>query len=115
MYKCMYTHVYVNVCICICKCMYMYVYVCILYQPKIFTGIVPTLTGKNKITFTGYLFLAKLAVITSKCADICMFAWVYLLLCWNLMARANNVATISYTHFAWAGDALTVTFLRYMI
>jgi hypothetical protein len=37
-----------------------------------------------------------------------IFAWAYLVLQWNLMARANNVATIMLNHIFWSEDSMII-------
>jgi len=37
-----------------------------------------------------------------------IFAWAYLVLQWNLMARANNVATIMLSHIFWSEDSMVI-------
>ena len=49
--------------------------------------------------------------MTATCDfELAIFAWVFLVLCWNLMARCVSVAGIMFTHISWANDALTVVF-----
>lgn len=42
--------------------------------------------------------------------DACAFAHFFCTLSWNLMARCNNVGSISLKHLHWAGDCLGVHF-----
>jgi hypothetical protein len=54
--------------------------------------------------------LAKTAY--AETADFSLYTHVvtFLLLCWNLMARAVSVNNILLEHIGWEGDALTVNY-----
>jgi hypothetical protein len=66
--------------------------------------------GKSPLTFAGYKFLARQAVTATKDFELAIFAWVFLVLCWNLMARCVSVAGIMFLHLSWEEDSLTVVF-----
>lgn len=66
--------------------------------------------GKQPLTFQGYRFLAKLAIKQSNDFSLSIFAWVFLVLCWNLIARCNSVASIMLSHITWKNDSLVVIF-----
>ncbi len=53
--------------------------------------------GKSPLTFEGYRFIAKTAVSQQRDFQLGSFAWLFLLLCCNLMAR-------------FLQDAMTVVF-----
>lgn len=75
-------------------------------------GEVPMMEGKCPMSFTGYRYIALKAVqATNDCMQN-IFAWAYLVLCWNLMARSDNVGSLMLEHIGWVDDALTVTFVR---
>lgn len=38
------------------------------------------------------------------------FNILFMILCWNLMSRASNVASIRLSDLDWSGDALTILF-----
>ena len=63
--------------------------------------------GKLPLTFQGYRLLAR-ALFTATPAQM-LFAWPYLLLQWNLIARATSVAKLMMEHVSWEGDALLLT------
>jgi hypothetical protein len=69
--------------------------------------------GKIPLPFSGYQFLATRAVFAISDFQLNMFAWLFMLLSWNLMARSISVATIMYNHIAWANDALVITLPRH--
>ena len=63
--------------------------------------------GKLHLTFEGYRLLAR-ALLSAAPAKM-LFAWPYLLLQWNLIARATSVASLMMEHISWEADALLVT------
>ena len=79
-------------------------------------GEVPTTEGKAAMTFPGYKFVANKAVTANDGqADAVpyLFAWVFLVFAWNLMARSVSVAGIMFDHIGWANDCLTVVFPKH--
>jgi hypothetical protein len=50
--------------------------------------------GKSPLSFEGYRFIAKTAISQPRAFMLGSFAWIFLLLCWNLMARCNSVGGI---------------------
>lgn len=58
----------------------------------------------------GYLYLAKLAYHNAKDFALLTHVVAFLLLCWNLMARAVSVNNILFEHISWDGDAMTINF-----
>ena len=73
------------------------------------SGEMSLIEGKQPVTFDGYRFLAANAVKSTKDFKSSIFAHLYLLLCWNLMARSASVGAIMYAHISWVGDALQIT------
>jgi hypothetical protein len=71
------------------------------------TGRMAVFEGKLHLTFEGYRLLAGALFIATP--SFMLFAWPYLLLQWNLMARAKSVASLMMEHVGWEGDALLVT------
>lgn len=69
--------------------------------------------GKSPLSFEGYRFLAKKAVQQRIDIAWATFSWVFLLLCWNLMARCVSVSGIMFDHFAVERDAITVVFPKH--
>jgi hypothetical protein len=66
--------------------------------------------GKSPLSFEGYRFIAKTAISQPRAFMLGSFAWIFLLLCWNLMARCNSVGGIMYDHIGWEQDAMYVVF-----
>jgi hypothetical protein len=67
-------------------------------------------SGKAPLSFSGVRFLAKTAF--GYCADFSLGITVHLfmLLCWNLLARCISVASLCFDHISWEEDSLTVVF-----
>lgn len=66
--------------------------------------------GKQPLSFAGYKFLARKATTATEDFHVAIFAWLFLVLCWNLMARCISVSGLMYCHISWANDSLTVVF-----
>jgi hypothetical protein len=64
--------------------------------------------GKLHLTFAGYCSLAQASFNTKPFAQM-LFAWPYLVMQWNLMARAASVSSLMMEHVAWEGDALLIS------
>ena len=71
------------------------------------SGKMAIFEGKLYLTFEGYRLLAR-ALMRAMPAQM-LFAWPYLLLQWNLIARAKSVAMLMMEHISWESDALMVT------
>lgn len=69
-----------------------------------------TFEGKSPLNFAGYIFLSKKACRADEDIPLGMFSWLFLVLCWNLIARCNSVASIMYDHIKWEIDAMTIVF-----
>mmetsp|Transcript_9847 Transcript_9847/g.30349 ORF Transcript_9847/g.30349 Transcript_9847/m.30349 type:complete len:768 (-) Transcript_9847:65-2368(-) len=67
-------------------------------------GVLNAEPGKREMRFDMYLWLARKFLAIGD-----LFAWSFLLLCWNTMARANNTSHIAFPHLACAEDALRVS------
>lgn len=61
--------------------------------------------GKKPMSFRCFEFLAE-AAVSYEVFSVGIFAWLFLLLCWNLMARSVSVGTLMYVHVTWDMDAL---------
>jgi len=59
--------------------------------------------GKEKMPFDLYAWLALYFLSKND-----IFSWCYLVICWNLMSRASDVAEIHFSHLTWDGDALGI-------
>ena len=81
------------------------------YQRKVavwkLEGKMPVFEGKLHLTFEGYRLLAR-AFFKSSSSQM-LFAWPYLVMQWNLMARATSVASLMMEHVSWETDALIVS------
>lgn len=73
------------------------------------TGQLPILEGKKHLTFQNYCCLAKYALQSQTSRDGSLFSHIFMLLSWNLFARSNSVAQLSFHHFEWENDSLIVT------
>jgi hypothetical protein len=67
-------------------------------------GELPAMEGKAPLTFTGYDLIARYAISSGTSS----YAWLYVVLCWNLISRSNNVGNLMFEHISWKGDALIV-------
>lgn len=67
-------------------------------------GELPAMEGKAPLTLTGYELIAKYAIAS----DTSSYAWLYVVLCWNLISRSNNVGNLLFDHITWKDDALIV-------
>lgn len=74
------------------------------------SGDMEMIEGKQPLSFDGYQFFAKKAFYESADFSIGTFAHVFIVLCWNLMARCVSVSSLMYDHISWSGDAMTVRF-----
>ena len=70
------------------------------------SGVMSLVEGKQPVTFDGYRFLALNAIQARKDFSSSIFAQLFLLTCWNLMARSIFVGSIMFAHMLWVGDAL---------
>jgi hypothetical protein len=61
--------------------------------------------GKSAFSFSSYIFLTGVSIKQSL-DDLNTFAHLFLILCWNLIARCNSVARIRYNHITWKDDSL---------
>ncbi len=80
-----------------------------LVAEKKLTGEMKMKEGKTPLTFAGYSFLAGVALKQSRDHQLGSFSHLFLLLCWNLMARSVSVGSIMFQHISWEGDSLLIT------
>ena len=80
-----------------------------LVADKKLNGEMEVQEGKCPITFAGYIFVAQKALKMTADFHLSMFAHLFLLLCWNLMARSVSVCTIMLQHISWEQDSMVVT------
>lgn len=76
-------------------------------------GEMPLTEGKQPFTFCVYCTLSELAIKDVSDHSVAMFCHMYLVFCWNLMARSCSVGGLNYNHISWKGDALVVTLPRH--
>ncbi len=67
-----------------------------------------TSEGKQPLTFSGYRFLAAKAIRQTTDIGLSMMSHLFLILCWNLIARCCTVASIMFDHIGWEEDAMTI-------
>jgi hypothetical protein len=70
--------------------------------------------GRSPITFIGYNLLSRQILIhqpigRSASWQQSIFAWPFLIFCWNLLARSCSVGEIMLAHMHWKNDALVCT------
>lgn len=80
-------------------------------------GDIPLTEGKIPLSFGGYSFLAERALAPQKSVDstvaefeLSIFAHVFLLLCWNVMARCVSISSLLFDNISWIEDAMTIVF-----
>ena len=52
----------------------------------------------------GFVFLAKKALDHETDFNLYISVHLFLVLCWNLMARAVSTAAIMFDHISWEGN-----------
>jgi hypothetical protein len=77
------------------------------------SGEMPMQEGKQPFTFESYRMLSNIALKQEIEIGTLLFAQLYLVLCWNLMARSCSVASLMYQHITWTDDSLVVTIPRH--
>jgi hypothetical protein len=75
-------------------------------------GEAPMKEGKMPMSFVGYEWLAKKAVGATTDFAASIFAWSYLTLCWNLMARSDSIQTLLFEHLSWENDSFLTNFIK---
>jgi hypothetical protein len=71
-------------------------------------GKMPVFEGKYHLPFAGYRTLAAL-LFRSQPFNQMLFAWPFLILQWNLIARTATVSSMMMEHIGWEGDALLIS------
>lgn len=74
------------------------------------TGEMSIVEGKQALNFSGYRFSANVAITQRTDLDVAIFAHLFLLLCWNLIARCCSVSSIMYDHISWDNDSMVIVF-----
>lgn len=71
-------------------------------------GEMPQMEGKQPMSQRGYHYLATIAMKQEEDYPLYIFCHTFLILCWNLIARAVTVGNIMFDHISWDEDALTI-------
>jgi hypothetical protein len=73
-------------------------------------GVMSIIEGKQPMSFKGYKFLVVKAIDQEKDHNLAIFSHLYLLLCWNLIARCVSVGGLMYNHVSWENDSMVFVF-----
>ena len=71
-------------------------------------GKMPVFEGKYHLPFQGYVAVAKLLLRSGRFDEL-LFAWPFLVLQWNLIARTATVSSMMMEHIGWEGDSLLIS------
>jgi hypothetical protein len=71
-------------------------------------GLHPYRTITPHLPFQGYVALAKLLLRSGRFDEL-LFAWPFLVLQWNLIARTATVSSMMMEHIGWEGDSLLIS------
>jgi hypothetical protein len=74
--------------------------------------------GRSALTFNGYINLCKEIIHKapehrSSNYTQTIFAWPFVVFCWNLMARSCSVGGLMFQHLIWKEDSLVCTLPRH--
>ncbi len=74
-------------------------------------GEMELVEGKLPLSFKGYCLLASKFASCQEQSQFneMTFAWSYLVLQWNLMARVSTIASIKLQHLSWQQDSMIVS------
>lgn len=64
-------------------------------------GDLQALEGKAPLTFVGYTLICHYALEEKNRRS--SFCWLYVMLCWNLVSRSNNVVNLAITYYLAGG------------
>jgi hypothetical protein len=73
-------------------------------------GVMSIVEGKQPMSFKGYKLLATKALEQCKDRNLAIFSHLYLLSCWNLIARCVSVGSLMYNHVSWENDSMVIVF-----
>jgi hypothetical protein len=73
-------------------------------------GVMSIVEGKQPMSFKGYKLLAVKALEQCRDHNLAIFSHLYLLLCWNLIARCVSVGSLMYNHVSWENDSMVIVF-----
>jgi hypothetical protein len=77
------------------------------------TGEMKLTEGKRPFSFANFEMLCSRSLQESQETSVMRYAHLYLILCWNLMARSCSVSAIKYDHITWINDSLLITLPRH--
>ena len=64
--------------------------------------------GKSPISFDGYRLIVNKALGATADFSLAIFAWVFIVLTWNIMARSCTTSGIMYDHIKWENDSMVI-------
>ena len=64
--------------------------------------------GKQHLTYDGYRLIAR-TLFKTEPFNTMLFAWPFIVLQWNLIARSATVGGLLMEHIGWEGDALLIS------
>lgn len=71
-------------------------------------GILSIIEGKQPMSFKGYKFLAKKALNQQVDFKTSISCQLFLILCWNLIARCISIGSLMYNHISWNLDFMVI-------
>jgi hypothetical protein len=69
--------------------------------------------GKSPLLKTAYRAIVLKAITAADEIPVNIFAWPFLIMLWNLIARSDSVAGLMYHHYAWCEDSMVITFPKH--
>lgn len=72
-------------------------------------GEMEVFEGKRHLDFTYYIKIIEFSIKTCLDFNLSIFSHLYIVLCWNLMSRTNNVSLLKYQHINWELDSMNIT------
>jgi hypothetical protein len=73
-------------------------------------GVMALIEGKQPMSFKGFKFLATKALEQKTDLNLAIFSHLYLILCWNLIARCVPIGGLMYDHVSWKNDSMVIVF-----
>ena len=64
--------------------------------------------GKSPISYDGYRLIVNKALSATSDFSLAIFAWVFIVLTWNIMARCCTTSGLMYDHIKWENDSLVI-------
>ena len=72
-------------------------------------GLLNAIEGKTFLRKSGYVMLARKALIEPGCVRTSLLAHAFMVIDWNLMSRSQEVGSLRWENIGWECDSLTVT------